>query len=42
MHDVIIKHKAALDQMRKGSSILGLMEEMEKSPEKFQPLCSQR
>ena len=27
MHDVIIKHKAALDQMRKGLSILGLMEE---------------
>ena len=38
MHEVILKHKAALDQMRKGLSILGLLEEIEKSPEKFQNL----
>ena len=36
VHEVILKHKTALDQMRKGLSILGLLEEIEKSPEKFQ------
>ncbi|XP_028412494.1 uncharacterized protein LOC114535330 [Dendronephthya gigantea] len=36
IHEVILKHKIALDQMRKGLSILGLLAEIEKSPEKFQ------
>ena len=41
VHEVILKHKTALDQMRKGLSILGLLilgllEEIEKSREKFQ------
>jgi hypothetical protein len=38
MHGIFLKRKAALDQMRKGLSILSVLEEMEKSPEKFQPL----
>lgn len=35
VHDVLLKHKAALDQTRKGLSILGLLAEIGK----FQPLC---
>lgn len=35
---MILKHKAALDQIRKGLSILGFLAEVEKSPEKFQSL----
>lgn len=38
VHEVILKHKTALDQMRKGLSILELLAEIEKSPEKFQSL----
>ena len=38
MHSSIIKHKAAMDQLRKGLSILGLLDEMEKNPTKFEKL----
>lgn len=35
LRDTILKHKALLDQLRKGLSILGLQKEMEKAPDKF-------
>ena len=35
LHNTIIKHKAALDQLRKGLSTLGLLCEIEKEPTKF-------
>jgi hypothetical protein len=35
LHATIIKHKAALDQLRKGLSNLGLLNEIEKKPDKF-------
>ena len=36
LHSTVIKHKAALDQFRKGISILGLLGEIEKNPQKFE------
>ena len=38
LHNVIVKHKAALDQVRKGLSTLGLLCEIEKEPSKFRNL----
>ena len=37
LHSTVLKHKAALDQFRKGISILGLLTEIEKHPLKFEP-----
>lgn len=37
LHSTVIKHKAALDQFRKGIGILGLSREIEKNPQKFEP-----
>ena len=37
LHSTVIKHKAALDQFRKGKGILGLLREIEKNPQKFEP-----
>ena len=36
LHDTIIKHKAILDQLRSGLSILGFKKELEKAPAKFE------
>ena len=36
LHNCIIKHKAILDQFRKGLSILGFLKELEKSPKVFE------
>lgn len=36
MHDELLKHKAVLDQLRKRLSILGVLEEIEKSSSKFE------
>ena len=36
LHSTVIKHKAALDQFIKGISILGLLREIEKNPQKFE------
>lgn len=36
LHNTVLKHKAALDQFRKGLNILGLLSEIEKSPQKFE------
>ena len=38
LHDTIVKHKAILDQLRKGLSILGLQKELERAPDKFEHL----
>lgn len=38
MHNAIVKHKAALDQVRQGLSTLGLLCEIEKQPSKFKNL----
>ena len=38
LHDTIVKHKAILDQFRKGLSILGLQKELEIAPAKFEHL----
>ena len=38
LHNTIIKHKAAMDQLRKGLSTLGLLHEIEKDPTKFEKL----
>lgn len=38
LHYTIIKHKAALDHLRKGLSILDLLKEIENKPEIFEPL----
>ena len=35
LHATIVKHKAALDQLRKGLSNLGLLDEIEKKTDKF-------
>ena len=35
LHDTILKHKANLDQLRSGLSILGFKKELEKAPEHF-------
>ena len=35
LHATIVKHKAALDQLRKGLSNLGLLDEIQKNPDKF-------
>ena len=37
LHSTVLKHKAALDQFRKGISILGLLSQIEKNPLKFEP-----
>jgi len=37
LHSTVLKHKALLDQFRKGLSILGLLGKVEKYPEKFEP-----
>ena len=37
LHSTVLTHKAALDQFRKGISILGLLSEVEKHPLKFEP-----
>ena len=36
IHDTILKHKAIVDQLRKGLSILGFLNELEKAPAKFE------
>ena len=36
LHNCIIKHKAILDQFRKGLSILGFLDKLEKSPKVFE------
>ena len=36
LHSTFLKHKAALDQFRKGLSILGLLREIERNPQKFE------
>ena len=36
LHSTVIKHKAALDQFRKGISILGLLWEIKKNHQKFE------
>ena len=36
LHDTILKHKAILDQLRSGLSILGFKKELEKAPAKFE------
>lgn len=38
IHESLIKHKGVLDQFRKGLGILGLLEEIEKAPCKFEHL----
>ena len=38
LHETIVKHKAILDQFRKGLSILGLQRELERAPAKLQHL----
>ena len=38
IHESLIKHKGVLDQFRKGLAILGLLEEIEKAPSKFEHL----
>ena len=35
LHSTVLKHKAALDQFRKGISILGLLSQIEKNPLKL-------
>ena len=35
-HDITLKHKAILDQLRSGLSILGFKKELEKAPAKFE------
>ena len=37
LHSTVLKHKAALDQFRKGIGILGLLSQTEKNPLKFEP-----
>ncbi|KAJ7354986.1 G2 M-phase specific E3 ubiquitin protein ligase [Desmophyllum pertusum] len=37
-HEVLLKHKGALDQFRKGLGILGVLEEIERAPRKFEHL----
>ena len=37
LHSTVLKHKAALDQFRKGISILGLLRQIEKNPLKLNP-----
>ena len=37
-HESLIKHKVVLDQFRKGLTLLGLLEEIEKEPRKFEHL----
>lgn len=37
LHFTVLKHKAVVDQFRKGISILGLLNKIEKNPEKFEP-----
>ena len=36
LHDTILKHKAILDQLRSGLSILGFKKQLEKAPAKFE------
>ena len=36
LHSTVLKHKAALDQFRKGLNILGSLSKTENNPEKFQ------
>ena len=36
LHATVLKHKAALDQFRKGLATLGLLSEVEKNPIKFE------
>ena len=36
IHNTILKHKAVVDQLRKGLSILGFLKELEKAPAKFE------
>ena len=36
LHDTILKHKAILDQLRSGLSILGFKKELETAPAKFE------
>lgn len=38
IHETLTKHKGVLDQFRKGLAILGLLEEIEKAPTKFEHL----
>lgn len=38
LHSTVLKHKAVLDQFRKGISIVGLLNEIEKNTEKFEPV----
>ena len=38
IHESLIKHKVVLDQFRKGLTLLGLLEEIEKEPRKFEHL----
>jgi len=36
LHSTVLKHKAALDQFRKGLNILGLLSKIENNPQKFE------
>lgn len=36
LHSTVLKHKAALDQFRKGLNILGLLRKIENNPQKFE------
>lgn len=36
LHSTVLKHKAALDQFRKGLNILGLFSKIEHNPQKFE------
>ena len=38
IHESLIKHKVVLDQFRKGLTLLGLLEQIEKEPRKFEHL----
>ena len=38
IHESLIKHKVVLDQFRKGLTLLGLLEEIEKESRKFEHL----
>lgn len=42
VHDILVKRKAILDQFRKGLSTLGLLKEMEKSPQLFEECFIQK
>ena len=41
IHESLIKHKVVLDQFRKGLTLLGLLEQIEKEPRKFEHLFVQ-